>query len=275
MSSAIHEYGCCDRNHRRCARGSPRCVRLDAYRRLVEASDHVGRSAHERRQEGRHVRPADSDKINLSGIRSVGDVHRELPHGWRNSLASARLVWVHGVCTNTQDMLTDCFDKKLDPATSLIEMGARPYDPQIGRFYSPDPVDGGSCNEYDYTCQDPVNAFDLTGLAWRWPGAAEVICALLKTCTQERPLPPSDIPGTTRGLPRPPIVGRPHPKPDPGNKPKPEPGPDKPGDKDGDDKDKDKSWRSPVFSSPRPIFVQPTLRTTIYIHPSVYMLWLR
>jgi RHS repeat-associated protein len=40
-------------------------------------------------------------------------------------------------------------------------MGARPYDPQIGRFYSPDPVDGGSCNEYDYACQEPVNGFDL------------------------------------------------------------------------------------------------------------------
>jgi RHS repeat-associated protein len=67
--------------------------------------------------------------------------------------------------TNTQELFTGRWDKKLDPATSLIEMGARPYDPQIGRFYSPDPVDGGSCNEYDYTCQDPVNGYELTGKA--------------------------------------------------------------------------------------------------------------
>jgi hypothetical protein len=42
-------------------------------------------------------------------------------------------------------------------------MGARPYDPSLGRFLSVDPVDGGSLNNYDYAHQDPVNNFDLTG----------------------------------------------------------------------------------------------------------------
>lgn len=42
-------------------------------------------------------------------------------------------------------------------------MGARLYDPILGRFLSVDPVDGGSLNNYDYCDQDPVNCYDLSG----------------------------------------------------------------------------------------------------------------
>ncbi len=48
--------------------------------------------------------------------------------------------------------------------TGVIEMGARVYVPQIGRFLQTDPVYGGSANAYDYANQDPVNALDLDGL---------------------------------------------------------------------------------------------------------------
>jgi RHS repeat-associated protein len=55
------------------------------------------------------------------------------------------------------------YDKNLDPTSGLIEMGARPYDPNLGRFLTVDPIDGGSLNNYDYAGQDPVDGYDLDG----------------------------------------------------------------------------------------------------------------
>lgn len=45
----------------------------------------------------------------------------------------------------------------------LVRMGVRLYDPALGRFLAVDPVEGGSCNAYDYVCGDSINAFDLDG----------------------------------------------------------------------------------------------------------------
>jgi len=46
---------------------------------------------------------------------------------------------------------------------ATIEMGARQYDPTLGRFLETDPIEGGSANDYDYTNADPVNGRDLDG----------------------------------------------------------------------------------------------------------------
>jgi RHS repeat-associated protein len=54
--------------------------------------------------------------------------------------------------------------RRTDSTTiGLMRMGVRLYDPALGRFLEVDPVEGGSCNDYDYVCGDPVNATDLSG----------------------------------------------------------------------------------------------------------------
>jgi RHS repeat-associated protein len=65
--------------------------------------------------------------------------------------------------STTVERFASRWDKQTDTATSLIQMGARPYDPKLGRFLSIDPIEGGSLNNYDYSGQDPVNMYDLTG----------------------------------------------------------------------------------------------------------------
>jgi RHS repeat-associated protein len=63
----------------------------------------------------------------------------------------------------TTERYTGRWDKQLDTASALIEMGARPYDPTLGRFLSIDPIEGGALNNYDYAGQDPLNTYDLDG----------------------------------------------------------------------------------------------------------------
>jgi RHS repeat-associated protein len=47
--------------------------------------------------------------------------------------------------------------------SGLIDMGARGYIPQLGRFEQTDPQPGGSINAYAYTHDDPVNQADPSG----------------------------------------------------------------------------------------------------------------
>src|SRR5260221_9868724 len=42
-------------------------------------------------------------------------------------------------------------------------MGARQYNPGLGRFLQTDPIEGGSANNYDYVHGNPVGGLDLAG----------------------------------------------------------------------------------------------------------------
>jgi RHS repeat-associated protein len=53
--------------------------------------------------------------------------------------------------------------RRTELPSGVIQMGLRSYVPSLGRFLTPDPVQGGSANAYDYANQDPINQFDLAG----------------------------------------------------------------------------------------------------------------
>jgi len=62
--------------------------------------------------------------------------------------------------------------KELDSSTNLYYYGARYYNPQLGRFISPDslvqsPYDPQSLNRYSYCRNNPINYVDPTGHSWK------------------------------------------------------------------------------------------------------------
>ena len=65
-----------------------------------------------------------------------------------------------------------------DPNMPIIEMGARPYLPTIGRFLTIDPLEGGNSNDYTYP-NDPINQNDLNGNVC-WSCAWKKVASALK-----------------------------------------------------------------------------------------------
>ncbi|WP_144022737.1 ricin-type beta-trefoil lectin domain protein [Asanoa hainanensis] len=55
-----------------------------------------------------------------------------------------------------------------DTPAGIVLMGVRLYNSATARFLSVDPVEGGSCNAYEYACGDPVNKEDLDGKKAKW-----------------------------------------------------------------------------------------------------------
>ena len=69
---------------------------------------------------------------------------------------------------------------------ATIEMGARQYVGQLGRFLQVDRIEDGSANDYDYAGGDPVNGRDLSGQC----NDATVAC-VLAILTSSEPYPTS------------------------------------------------------------------------------------
>ncbi|MEU3454984.1 DNRLRE domain-containing protein [Micromonospora sp. NPDC006766] len=55
------------------------------------------------------------------------------------------------------------YQRAADATSGIMLMGVRLYNPVTGRFLQVDPVAGGSCGRYEYTCADPGNKLDLDG----------------------------------------------------------------------------------------------------------------
>ena len=70
-----------------------------------------------------------------------------------------------------------------------VEMGARQYDPVLGRFLEVDPIEGGSANDYDYVSGDPVNQLDLAG-TFVFPGVKRMRRRLRSSFNRHRPARP-------------------------------------------------------------------------------------
>ncbi|MEV7028495.1 RHS repeat-associated core domain-containing protein, partial [Kitasatospora sp. NPDC093558] len=75
--------------------------------------------------------------------------------GKPKAVTSSRYGWLGG------------FQRSTETPTGLTLMGARLYDPNVGRFLSVDPQYGGNANSYEYGFGDPVNRVDLDG-RWSW-----------------------------------------------------------------------------------------------------------
>jgi RHS repeat-associated protein len=83
--------------------------------------------------------------------------------------------------------------KGLEHATGVapvIEMGARIYNPSLGRFQAQDPIEGGTPNDYTYP-NDPINSSDLTGRCgfgnpWKKCGPGHKGCTSIVGCIAKK-----------------------------------------------------------------------------------------
>jgi RHS repeat-associated protein len=106
-----------------------------------------------RNAEGHIVFPMSSGGLHKFGLADA--------HGWGayKPTTASRRPWRPYGWEGASQRPTD----RTPNLTSLIQMGARPYAPQIGRFLAVDPVEGGATtNPYGYV-NDPVNTKDLSG----------------------------------------------------------------------------------------------------------------
>jgi RHS repeat-associated protein len=97
--------------------------------------------------------PASLERRRFGDLKLDGDETPPSKFGEPESGSAGRFGWLGGKSRRTE------------LSSGVIQMGARSYVPQMGRFLTTDPVPGGSANPYDYANADPVNGLDLEGTA--------------------------------------------------------------------------------------------------------------
>lgn len=79
--------------------------------------------------------------------------------------------------------------KTEDTSTGLSLLGARAYDPELGRFLSPDPLsalyDPQNLSAYSYSGNDPVNNSDPSGLTYQDDGSGFDECQKPDGCVRD------------------------------------------------------------------------------------------
>jgi RHS repeat-associated protein len=95
------------------------------------------------------------------------------------------------------------WERPTDPATGLIQMGARSYDPALGSFMTEDPVMGhlgvgASVDRYPYVWDNPLSRYDLNGrdlcgTAGEVPVVGGVLEAGCHTATYHSPVEPTPL----------------------------------------------------------------------------------
>jgi RHS repeat-associated protein len=94
-----------------------------------------------------------------------------------------------------------------DSDSGLMLLGARYYDPSVGRFVSRDPIGHeGGLNLYGYCEDDPVNSLDSDGCSRTWPVGPYGIPDDPTDPTRRKPT-PKDIPVDWGVKPPPPGTG--------------------------------------------------------------------
>ena len=119
--------------------------------------------------QGGHLRPVHTDARGSLVVDENGQTNMANPYG------------VRGRRSSLMEAL-DYVEKGYDPALGAVRMGARDYDPMLGRFRTPDPLflqqvdrcleSPVECNLYSYARNNPLNFTDPTGtISWKQVGS--------------------------------------------------------------------------------------------------------